>query len=440
MQAQVLARPGWAGSGLTVTQWWHNAVLFEVVAEPSSQAGTLLPRLTGELDDLQVLGVDAVLLRGIDGAPTSASLEQGRVAPAYGTLEQFDGLLAEASRRRVRVLVEVPPTLQQADLAAAARFWLSRGVSGLFLAGGESEPAASGSAPGPTQANSPAGPAVSAGTGYSGIKATLLRSVLHGYVGDRILIAEAGSQTAPAAGGPEMVLRSIRGFGPGQAVDVASVRSSLSDARAGAGSRGNSVSVVQLDPAVAAVTGDAAKARVAVLAMVAGGIALREGETGAGPEAQAADAKLAQAAKDQAALAAATSPAGVGNVKRAIARREAGEPPRFAGDAVFTWAERMIGLHRGSAAMLRGQQTLLNVDEQGAVVSVWRAQAGPVLCEIVNLRNAPVELSLASGFADMHLRGSFLRPVARTDTGMGAMPLSRVKLPPYGVFVGELGR
>ena len=443
-RGQVLARPGWAGSGLTVTQWWRSAVIFAVDPENAGQAGALLLRLTGELDDLQVLGVDAMLLRGVDAAGTPTSPEQGRVSAAYGSLEQFDALLEEASRRRVRVIVEVPATLKEEDLAAAARFWLSRGVGGLFL-GQVSEPPMSPGGTGAGQGSSTdlaAGVANSgaAAAGYAGAKGALLRKLLHSYVGDRILVGEAATQTQAVAGGPEMLLKTIRGFGPGQVVDVAAVRTSVADARAGAVGRSGPVSVVQLDPAGAAVSGDGAKARLAVLAMMPGGIALREGESGAGPGAEAASAKEAQAARDQAALAQATSPAAVGNVKRAIARREAGEPPRYAGDGVFAWAERMIGLHRGSAAMLRGQQTLLNLDDKGAVVSVWREQAGPVLCEIVNLRDTSTELSLTAGFADMRLRGSFLKPVARTDAGMGAVPLSRVKLPPYGVFVGELGR
>ncbi len=403
--AQTLARPGWVGSGLTVAQWWRGAVLFEVFPEGDGA----LSRVTRELDDLQVLGVDALLLRGVDAGAASAGV-QGRLAGAYGTLEQFDELLAQASRRRIRVVVEVPGALEGEALTGAARFWLSRGVSGVLLGAGGQGAAA---------------------------KEAMLRGVLRGYVGDRVLLGEGDEATA-GRGGPEMVLRTIRGFGAGGAVDVGAVRASLAEA-SGAG-RGGAERVAQIDPAAGEASGESAKARISVLLMAPGGVALRAGETGEGPEAEAAAARRAQEAKDREALAAATSPAAVGNVKRAIARRGAGEPPRYAGDAVFAWAERMIGLHRGSPAMLRGQQTLLNFDAEGAIVSVWRGASGPVLCEVVNLRGEPVKLSLQQGFAGMGLRGVFLRPVARTDAGMGAMPLGRVRLPGYGVYLGELGR
>ena len=47
---------------------------------------------------------------------------------------------------------------------------------------------------------------------------------------------------------------------------------------------------------------------------------------------------------------------------------------------------------------------------------------------------------LVSDIERLRLRGSFLRAIARSDGGMGAMPLREVVLPAYGVFVGELSR
>lgn len=437
LKAQTLARPGWAGSGLTVTEWWRNAVLFEVSGDPEVSPASGAPivtvnRLTdllGRLDDLQALGADAVLLRGIDRVGTASP--EGRIASSYGSLDQFDDLLREASRRRIRVLVELPGSLDGDDLRGAARFWLSRGVSGLSLASGAQ--AADSIAP-------PALPTRAAAAGvaaHGSDRISLLHEAMRGYAGERVLLI--GGDADARAGTPQVSSIVLGGFVAGQPVDLAALRQSLVAARAAFGGR-HGGTVARIASQAGPVRGAAAQARASVLLMVAGGVALGAGEVGEGPAAQAITATRAQQAKDEAALAAATSPAGVSNVKRAIAARAGTEPPHFAGDTVFRWSERMIGLHRGNPAMLQGEQTLLDHDKDGAVVSVWRGRAGQVLCEIVNLRDAPTELSLAQEFAAMHERGSFLRPVARTDAGMGAMPLARVKLSAYGVFVGELGR
>ncbi len=490
--AQTLARPGWAGSGLTVSAWWRNAVLFEVspgtplvseVAQSGPAAATAGPAVTTSgpmlaglllrLDDLQTLGADAMLLRNIDrGIDHGATMGgSGRVAETYGTMDQFDELLEQASRRRIRVLVELPASLDGEALRAAARFWLSRGVSGIYFksatdgAAGSGMDAASAGKGASVAATAPsvvsdeaAGSDTKAGaSGNAGLASKeaaqirILREVLRSYVGERVLLENAGGEepssataSGVAAGGaaggaPEMLLSTIRGFAEEQPVDVTAVRQSVAGAQGRSNGR-RGVRVAEIDPRAPAVRGAAAEARAAVLLMAAGGVALRTGEAGEGPEAQAAAAAKLQEAKDVAALAGATSPAAVSNVKRAIAQRQGEEPPRFAGDAVFQWTARMIGLHRGSPAMLLGTQTLLDHDKEGAVVSVWRGRGGQVLCEVVNLRDAPVELTLAQEFTAMHERGSFLRPVARTDAGMGAMPLARVKLPAFGVFLGELGR
>ena len=50
----------------------------------------------------------------------------------------------------------------------------------------------------------------------------------------------------------------------------------------------------------------------------------------------------------------------------------------------------------------------------------------------------PVTLSLRADMADLHLKGSFLKTVARSDEGMGGMSLETVTVAPYGVYVGEL--
>jgi hypothetical protein len=58
-----------------------------------------------------------------------------------------------------------------------------------------------------------------------------------------------------------------------------------------------------------------------------------------------------------------------------------------------------------------------------------------VLC---NLSAQPVTLSLKADITRLHLRGSFLRTILRSDSGMGTMHLDGMTLAPHAVYIGEL--
>ncbi len=418
-RAQTLARPGWAGSGMKVAQWWRNSVIVEV-SPGGAEAGSVLGHTRLQLGDLQTLGTDAILLRGLDtGAAGKAGEPQ--LAGNYGTMDEFDQLMREASGRRMRLMVELPAGLTGAPLLGDARFWLNRGVSGLAL---------------PTEA--------------SGSDETVraLRGVLHGYVGERVLAAEAamggaaagGATGARAGSGPDLVFAVLPGFGAvAQATDVAAVRTAID----GAARRGGTgVSVAALDPKAPPVTGGEAKARATALLMVRGSVALRAQDVGVGPEEQARMQEAERDAVEKRAIETATSPAAASNARRAAAARKATAPSalELPGDATFSWYSRMIGMHRGNPAMLGGEQTMVNEDEKGALVAVWQGRGGQPLVAVVNLRGEPCTMDLKEDFARLRLRGLFLRTVVRTDLGMGAMPLAKVSLPGYGVYLGQLGR
>ena len=125
--AQTLARKGWAGSGIGVEPWWHNAVFYEVEGDTGFQ------EVLARLDYLQSLGVDAIVLSPLlslrGDSVTSAS------GPDYGSDEDFDQLEQEASRRKMRLVIALDEDQPQAlgDVEATARFWLTRGVGGLLL-------------------------------------------------------------------------------------------------------------------------------------------------------------------------------------------------------------------------------------------------------------------------------------------------------------------
>jgi hypothetical protein len=54
------------------------------------------------------------------------------------------------------------------------------------------------------------------------------------------------------------------------------------------------------------------------------------------------------------------------------------------------------------------------------------------------MTDKPVTVSLRNDIAALRIKGSFLKTLARTDQGMGAMSVDAVKIAPYGVYVGEL--
>ena len=107
--AQTLARPGWNGSGFNADPWWKHAIFYQLDPQPAKE-------IVGKLDALQSLGIDALLLPAQDATASDS--------------EAFDELIRQASRRNLRVLLTLQASSANADLAATARLWLSRGASG----------------------------------------------------------------------------------------------------------------------------------------------------------------------------------------------------------------------------------------------------------------------------------------------------------------------
>jgi hypothetical protein len=134
--AQVLARPGWAGSGVSVEPWWRRAVMYRVDPERFQDsnldgAGDV-QGLTKRLDYLQSLGVDAIL---IDKVPPPATSSDPNVPPPD---DGFDDLFRAAAAIHMRVMVNVGvpaerTNVEDAAFLARARMWLSRGAAGLYL-------------------------------------------------------------------------------------------------------------------------------------------------------------------------------------------------------------------------------------------------------------------------------------------------------------------
>lgn len=140
---QTLAHKGWVGSGITVEPWWAGAVLYQIdpVSFQDSKGDGFgdLQGITQRLDYVQSLGVDAIVL-----SPFQLQRDFGRNSrgpafdPKYGTEEDLDHVIQEASRRKIRIFVDLPVTPDRStpELVNVARFWLSRGIAGLRLTPG----------------------------------------------------------------------------------------------------------------------------------------------------------------------------------------------------------------------------------------------------------------------------------------------------------------
>ncbi|HEY0307577.1 MAG TPA: alpha-glucosidase [Acidobacteriaceae bacterium] len=113
--AQMLARPGWSGSGMAAEPWWKHAVIYEIYPrsfQDSNGDGVGdLKGITQRLDYLQSLGIDAIWLTPIYPSPQVDFgydiSDYTAIDPQYGTMEDFDVLVREAGRRNIRILMDM---------------------------------------------------------------------------------------------------------------------------------------------------------------------------------------------------------------------------------------------------------------------------------------------------------------------------------------------
>lgn len=104
-----------AASSSNLENWWKNAVIYEVY--PRSFQDTNgdgigdLNGITQHLDYLEKLGVDAIWLTPIYPSPQVDFgydiSDYEAIDPQYGTMEDFDRLVAEANKHHVRVLMDM---------------------------------------------------------------------------------------------------------------------------------------------------------------------------------------------------------------------------------------------------------------------------------------------------------------------------------------------
>ncbi|WP_407344025.1 glycoside hydrolase family 13 protein [Pengzhenrongella phosphoraccumulans] len=98
-------------------QWWRHAVIYQVYprsfADGSGDGIGDLPGITARLDHLVALGVDAIWLSPFYRSPQADAgydvADYRAVDPIFGTLADFDALLARAHGLGLRVIVDLVP-------------------------------------------------------------------------------------------------------------------------------------------------------------------------------------------------------------------------------------------------------------------------------------------------------------------------------------------
>lgn len=467
--AQTLARPGWAGSGLTSEAWWQTALIYRVQPQSFQDSnGDGIGDLRGladRLDYLQSIGVDAVLL------------ESGLNDPG------FDDLLSEASRHHIRILVKLgepdaanPPSAQQ--VLNEAGMWLRRGVAGVYVPG--------------TLIRSIASHA-SFGDALSLMQQ--LRTLADSFPGERLIVSgdtpsvEASAQ-GTRRGGPELVdglvgtthwaadqLRLELAIADGPPVG----EPLLEIARLPAGSTQSSAEELGREKILAAL-----------LLSSRGALALEYGQEiglpASTPE-QVMQWTPTNLTKPHAAQVKAPPPVIYGpyrpyvrpapvpgsrpgmpsvalNTELAPTPVDPDTLPGFSThppapvsgfdaantnvaledndpDSLLNFYRHVLELHSGNATLRTGSVSFLNHDSEDALVWLRRAPAGArtVASVIVacNLGEHPVVISLDDDLARLHVRSGFLRPLLTSrHIDHVAQSTHHMTLSPHSVYVGEL--
>jgi hypothetical protein len=397
---QTLARPGWTASGFTADPWWKHAVFYQMARttfrRPGAPAAASHPpdwmsdanSISDKLDALQALRIDALIL--------PMPQEQNSAA----TLDAFDDMVSQASRRGIRVVLALPAAGSNQTLSYRARFWLSRGIAGIYVF----TPAQSSSAN--TQA-----------------VVRMIRTIASTAVGGRIVISDLAAEAVtdqPAARVPSRRRKRHSSVAPfSGTVDQASGQLQID----------SHLDLPQLP--------DAATLRGMIASEPQGSNVLLGLQPPANPE-TTTDPYLA-ISKSIAAIELTTHPVALLDADGALSS-EVGTGESAASD----WYRQLIALHHGNSTLRYGTATPLDFDAQNALVWVSRAPQGtaqmlPVVVTC-NLTSLPLHVSLGAAIRGLGLRGSFLRTLLRTDVSMGPQDLDNVTIPPFGVYIGELRR
>jgi alpha-glucosidase len=443
---QTLARPGWVGSGMNTDVWWKHAIVYQVnplnfnPPTDKDSAASGLHGVAQRLDYIHSLGADALLLTAIQ--PDAAHAQS--IDPAYGTLDDLDDLIHEASRRNIRILLDLDPHIPPADLPNVGRFWLNRGIAGFHVIGSTPE---------------------------AHTQAAELRKATNTYLGQRILIGDVD----PTLSAPSPKQRNTKAPDP-QITQL--LPQLLLDTRLGA------VTPLKPAPIRAAIesTENIAQAGHNLALLATDGPSFKRSMSRyADGKNDLAVAKLlatilfttraqpliyygqelgvpAPPTSDAAAADPPATPIITWDAPPPPPKGKPAPPPKPETNtlnaapnaaledadpaSLLNWYRRLIELHHSNATLNSGEYLTINRDDQNVLIMIRKPKnvspTNPILVILCNLSGEPQHLSIKTDTMKLHLRGSFLRTVLRSDNGMGTMNLESMTLPPNTAYIGEL--
>ena len=421
---QTLARPGWVGSGITTDLWWKHAVVYQI--NPASfdpTNGSALHGVTQHLDYIHSLGTDAVLLTPIQPDATHAQ----EIDPTIGTLDDLDDLIHEASRRNMRVLLDLDPAIPAADLPNVARFWLNRGIAGFHVTGA---------------------------TDIARAQAATLRRATSSYLGQRIVIADVDptlppdlrqrTYKAPDTQSPQLLLDTRPGTST--TLSAATIRPAIETLQ-DILQAGHSLPLLATDGPTYKRSmsryGDGkhdvaiAKLLATLLFTTRAESLLYYGQELGVLAPSTPDATSPLITWDAPPASPKGKPAPAPETSTPNAALEDADPA-----SLLNWYRQLSSLRHGNATLNSGSLITINRDDQNVLVLVRKPQTvtaiSPVMVILVNLTDHPVPLSIKADTMRLHLRGSFLRTVLRSDDNIGTMHLESMTLPAYTAYIGEL--
>lgn len=429
--AQTLARPGWAGSGISTDVWWKHPVVYQVNPinfDPTGASG--LHGVAQHLDYIHSLGVDALLLTTLQPDPAHAQ----SLDPAYGTLDDLDDLIHEASRRNIRVLLDLNPHIPAADLPNVARFWLNRGIAGFHVIGATPEAHA---------------------------QATELRKAAGTYLGQRILIGDVDptlppspqqrTYKAPDTQTPQLLLDAS--LGAVTPLNPSAIRSAVQSTE-NIALAGHAVPLLATDGpnfqrsmsryADGEHSVDIAKLLATILFTTRAQPLLYYGQELGVSATQTSEA----ASSTPIILWEAPPPPPKGKPAPPEAETATPNSPPNAAledvdpNSLLNWYRKLIELHHSNTTINSGEYLTINRDDQNVLIIIRKPKNvspdNPILVILCNLSGQPQHLSIKTDITKLHLRGSFLRTVLRSDNGIGTMHLESMTLPPYIAYIGAL--